>query len=225
MKASNKVTEDSWEGKRLGRFTSSEIHKLMTEPRTKAAKEAGELSEGAKTYVEQKVAEYITQCRNDFSNMATEWGNEHEPEAALLFAQSIGMDVTSMDFVYCGGDQPEFIPYKSFSGGSPDIILPTLDAIAEIKCPFESKNHIKHLLLNSDTIAEELPEYYCQMQCNMLFAEKSKAYFISYDPRFPEPLNLKVIAIERNDDFLAKVVYKLEAAMAYRSELLNKLAL
>ena len=226
MQNNVRVYPDTWEAQRMGRFTASEIYKLMTEPRTKAAKESGELSEGAKTYVEQKVAEMLTGHKNEFMSMATEHGKELEPEAAIKFAEYLNQDVTSMDWIYCGGDQPVFQPYGNNCGGSPDIIISNLDAIAEIKCPFESKNHIYHLLTTSETIAERLPEYYCQMQCNMLFCEKSKAYFVSYDPRFhDDKLQLKVIEVERNDDFLERVTFKIASALDYRDKLLKVLQL
>ena len=48
-----------WYQDRLFHFTSSELYKLLSEPREKAKKEAGELSESAKTYVYDKISEYI----------------------------------------------------------------------------------------------------------------------------------------------------------------------
>ena len=40
-----------WYASRLFRFTSSELGKLMTEPRSKADKEAGKLSATAEEYI------------------------------------------------------------------------------------------------------------------------------------------------------------------------------
>ena len=51
---------DEWDEVRRGRFTSSEMYKLLTPPKTKAAQEAGKLSETALTYINVKVAEVIT---------------------------------------------------------------------------------------------------------------------------------------------------------------------
>ena len=50
----------AWFNARVGKFTSSEIYKLMTQPQTKAARENGELSETTKSYIMSKVAEEMT---------------------------------------------------------------------------------------------------------------------------------------------------------------------
>jgi len=50
-----------WYAARLGVFTSSEIYRLMTKPKLK-----GEvLSDGAKTYILEKVAESLTGIREE----------------------------------------------------------------------------------------------------------------------------------------------------------------
>ena len=48
---------EEWQKLRLGKFTSSEIYNLMTEPRAKKDKEAGEMSQTAKTYIKEKTTE------------------------------------------------------------------------------------------------------------------------------------------------------------------------
>ncbi len=63
-----------WFAKRLGKFTSSTIYQLMVQPKEKVKQEAGELSQTAKDYVIQKVAERLTGVRREFSNDATAYG-------------------------------------------------------------------------------------------------------------------------------------------------------
>lgn len=50
----------AWKDSRVGRFTASTIGALMTDPRSKAAKEAGEWSETAKALISQKAVERLT---------------------------------------------------------------------------------------------------------------------------------------------------------------------
>ena len=69
---------DMWDKVRLGKFTASTMFKLMSEPKSKEAKEAGELSEGAKTHVIEKVAEDKTGESIFFENMATRHGHEFQ---------------------------------------------------------------------------------------------------------------------------------------------------
>ena len=77
-----------WYQDRLFHFTSSELYKLLSEPREKAKKEAGELSESAKTYVYDKISEYITNgtCLEykDFNSREVQWGKELEIPAHRL---------------------------------------------------------------------------------------------------------------------------------------------
>lgn len=49
----------AWSAERIGAFTGSTNGALMTEPRSKAAKEAGELSETAKTLIAEKATEIV----------------------------------------------------------------------------------------------------------------------------------------------------------------------
>jgi hypothetical protein len=50
----------AWHGSRIGRFTASTMSVLMTEPRSKAAKEAGEMSETTKKLISTKATERVT---------------------------------------------------------------------------------------------------------------------------------------------------------------------
>lgn len=50
----------AWHDTRVGRFTASTIGALMTEPRSKADKEAGKWSETAKMLINQKAVERVT---------------------------------------------------------------------------------------------------------------------------------------------------------------------
>jgi hypothetical protein len=49
-----------WHKQRIGKFTSSEIFRLMTEPKLVAEKKAGLLSAVSLTYVLEKVHDEIT---------------------------------------------------------------------------------------------------------------------------------------------------------------------
>src|SRR5688572_26182164 len=77
---------DEWDEVRRGRFTSSEMYKLLTPPKTKAAQEAGKLSETALTYINVKVAETITgQKKQDSYAFPLVYGKQTEPEAIEYF--------------------------------------------------------------------------------------------------------------------------------------------
>lgn len=193
-------TFEQWEADRLGKFTASEIWKLVEGGR------GGEyFGKGAKSYIRLKAAEILTLEPNNggrVNSNALEWGNSHEFEAADRFAKETGLHVD-----YYGGASPKFFEFTNFSGGSPDCIINS-DTVGEIKCPYNSGEHIEHLLLNNaDDLKSYYPEAYWQLTFNMICTGLRKATFISYDPRYAdEALQLKTISfdIDEEDELLIK---------------------
>ena len=210
---------DMWDKVRLGKFTASTMFKLMSEPKSKEAKEAGELSEGAKTHVIEKVAEDKTGESIFFENMATRHGHEYEGTARALFSKMTGLEI----------GQTGFCSYGENAGGSPDGIFyrPPIgekDGIIEIKCPFNSANHFEHILIESqEYFKANFKEYYWQMQANMLFTGTHKGWFISYDPRVEKDLQLFTILIQSDVKDQLLIDKKIEAAVKYKNEILNKI--
>lgn len=183
--------QNEWMMQRCGKFTASEIHKLLVK-----GKGGDYFGVGAKTYIRMKAAEILTLEPNNGGRVngpAMEWGNAHEHEAIERFIKDRKIEV-----IYYGRSNPKFFEYSNFSGGSPDGV--TTDAIIEIKCPYNSAEHLEHLLFNNEEdIKDYCPEFYWQMTANMLFTGMNKAIFISYDPRYAdESLQLKVLEFEAN---------------------------
>jgi len=200
-----------WHQHRVGKFTASEIHRLMTDPRNKAQS----LSEGAKTYVMERVAERITgvPCKQ-VDNFATQWGNDHEDEARMMFTMKTGLIV----------EQIGFVPYGDDAGGSPDGVIPMVNSGVEIKCPFNSANHISHLLIESnEQFKADFKEYYWQVQMNIMCNNAENWWFVSYDPRFPEAEQMFIHKVERNDADIENLKGKIKAAIEYAEFITTKL--
>ena len=206
-----------WEQQRLGKFTSSEIWKLMKPGRAK-----GEyFGQGAITYIKSRVAELATGERSpDVSSNAIEYGRALEPMAFAAFASAH----PELEPLHYGVAVPKFFPFGDFAGGSPDGETIN-DGIIEIKCPYNSTNHIEHLLLdNQEDLLDLCPEYYWQIQANLLFTERSVAYFISYDPRVvKEESRLKVIEITPNAENQKEIEERIIKAAELMSDLFKKL--
>ena len=202
-----------WVQLRLGRFTSSEIHKLMGEPRNKADKEAGKLSDTAMSYVIEKVAETLTGQKKIVTGKPLEWGALYESEAFTLFSQSIDRNVS----------QSTFLIFGEHAGGTPDGHAD--EFIIEIKCPYDSTNHIKYSLFKTEQdLKEEKLEYYWQVQANMLFSGKNKAWFISYDPRvIDENKRMFSLLVHQNEADQALLKTKLNRAILEKQNILNQL--
>jgi hypothetical protein len=204
-------TED-WHRARSGKFTPSELYRLMTEPRTKNEK----LSEGAKTYVKEKIAETLTvDISNEkmfHGNNATEWGNSYEGEAIELFSDMLNKEIVNVGF----------INYDDNFGGTPDGISHDKLFGIEVKCPYNPSIHLDNLLLDSLAFKKERKEYYWQIQGYSLITGIENWYFVSYDPRQID-YKLKILPIKRNEDDIRLIKEKLQIAANYKQELLTKL--
>lgn len=214
-------TSEDWKQHRKGLFTASQIHRVMSEPKSKAET----LSKTLKTYVNEIVAEMVAPPEPDYYNSAMERGNEVEPQAVLAYANLKGLDVNSSDFIYTSiGGFVFFTDYDFNIGGTPDIVL--ADRIVEIKCPL-SKTHLEYLLCESaDDLKKLKPEYYAQMQLNMYLTERYRCDFVSYDDRYyNSALQLKVIEVPFDSEYQHQMFDKVRVAYGYLQTLKTKLGI
>jgi hypothetical protein len=213
-------TKSDWATFRGGMFTASEVHRLMAEPKKK-----GEvLSEGAKTYIRERVAQQLAPREPEYYNSSMEHGNETEPQAVMAIAESIGKSVNDDDFIYTSeGGFVYFWDELLNLGGTPDVILRG-KRIFEIKCPL-SKTHLEYLMLEShDDVKECVPQYYAQMQANMYLTGLEFASFVSFDDRYYDKAHhLHKVTVFYDVEFMAKMKQKLQYANEYKAEILNKI--
>lgn len=166
---------------RIGRFTGSEIYKLM------GAKGLGKTGE---TYIFEKAAEYLTgiPIKPEFTAASTSWGIEHEMEARDYFEAATGLKIVNSSTIDNG-----------IIAGTPDGISASGDWGFEIKCPFNSGNHLKNLSIQDAAgLLDIRPEYYWQCITYMWLTGIFKWKFCSYDPRFKEEKRMLILNIEMN---------------------------
>lgn len=206
---------NEWLLLRRGKFTGSEFHKLMTSGRGK-----NELfGKTALTYIFDVLDEMITSHDfNDYGrtfegNRATEWGHVNEGQARQEFEETTGLSTESVGF----------IDIDEYFGCSPDFV--TIDAIGEIKCPFNPSNHTANLFLKDATdLMEKHYDYYIQMQIEMIACKKSKGYFVSFDPlKLQKSLQLKVIEVPKDEAICAEIMMRYNEAVKILSGLKNEL--
>lgn len=200
--------QEQWQSLRKGRFTASEIHKLMGTPKNKSEY----LSETAKSFVFDKASELLTGITKPIYGEALNWGIENEKEAFEYFQH-----FQDEFFTYYGGETYTFIPYTDYSGYSPDAL--GSNCIIEIKNPFNSAIHLKNMSIkNNDDFKDLHSDYYWQMQLGMLATANEFGYFVSYDKRMPDTHKLAIAHIELDDveDLIKEKLY-------YANELLQSI--
>jgi hypothetical protein len=215
-------SEEQWLKARELVFTSSEVNRLMAEP-TKKAKEAGQLlSDGAITYILEKVAARFEAPKPIYFNNEMQWGKDNEPTAALRLCEMLGYDPASDDVIYTSQGGLVFFNYMSELGGTPDMIFP--NAIGEIKCPNSDTHLYYKAFVNSDNFQSELPKYYDQCQTNMFLSERTTCYFMSFDPRFSDDRRqVHLIEVKRDQDRINQILNKVSLAFEEMNRLIDRL--
>ncbi len=210
----------AWDKVRLGRFTGSGLGKLFTEPRSVKDRAEGKLSMTAITYIEEKAMEVITgDAQGEFSSRATDWGNEWEEHALNKLAQAIGCPEDKLKL------KPPFKLYGDYSGASPDAYMEYkgIQVGAEIKCPYNSVNHLRHSRVkNAADLKEHDADYYWQCQANMFFHKIPLWLFASFDPRQPEHRMLHYVEIYAVPEDQELMLLKLEKAENMKQEIINE---
>jgi hypothetical protein len=224
-----------WEKVRIGRFTASEIFRLMepakremTEAELKARPKSGKgstaklvndyskLSDAALTYIYEKVAEELTgRAQQQGYAFPIVHGNTYEEEAAEYFAQKTGFEL----------QKTGFYKYTTAAGGSPDRLVNN-DGILEIKAPFNSVNQVKYLMLTDEyDLRREYFPYWCQVQCNMMFADRSIAHFVTYDFRMKvEKMKMQHIKVKPDLEFHNLVRKKIAQATEEKLKIIQLLS-
>ena len=205
---------------RFGKFTASEIWKLLTSGRSKS----DIFGETAKTYIKEKSVEILTQRKKEsFSTRATDWGNEWEYKAIQEYNRSNFVEVE-----YFGSTNPKFFvcpEFEQYAGGSPDFILDESDnrVVGEVKCPYDSVNHLNNLYLSSQSEFKDLhKEYYSQIQFNIHCTNSNYAHFVSYDWRFVSEENqLFILQIEKDKEHIDLILDRLAIAIDNLNEMIS----
>jgi hypothetical protein len=217
----NYFSNENWLTQRLGRFTSSECSKLFVGGRKKDEF----FGQGAMTFIRKKAAEIITmEVKEEIDFKQAEWGKSQEPDACRVFEEMIGISGN-----YYGVADPVFFPFGEHAGGSPDWeakISDEGDTVgADFKCPFNSDVHLENLLISSVAEYKDKKwEYYCQGQANMLIRGWQKFYAVSYDPRFPLPLQMKIIEVLPDQEWVTEFKERIERAGQIKQELIDLLS-
>lgn len=183
---------DEWFQQRLGKVTASRISDVIAKTKTG-------VSTSRQNYLVQLVSERLTDKKGDsFVNQAMLDGIERESAARELYMQSKGVSVTEVGFF----DHPVI----KNSGASPDGAVNAEEegkyaGLIEIKCPIETTH--TNTLMSKSVPSKYLPQIQWQMASvspNVKWVD-----FISFNPNFPDKMQLFVARVERDNAYIAEL--------------------
>lgn len=175
--------DGAWLQARCGLATASRFKDILA--RTKSGPAAAR-----RNYLVELATERMTkQASNGFVSAAMQWGTEQETPAKIIYAQQMDVEI----------DETGFVRHDVLmAGASPDGLV-DWDGLVEIKCPYQSANHIETWLFGMPT------EHMAQIQGQLWITGRQWADFVSYDCRMPEDLQLYVQRIPRDDAYIASL--------------------
>ena len=190
---------------KYGKFTPSQFAAAMTNGRGKdSGPGATALKLCRKIAMERMGVEPL-----DLSLSALEWGNEWEPIARERYEKEKMIEV-----VPCF----EPIPHVDFSNvsGTPDGLVGT-DGIIEIKCPYNPENHFANLYEG-----QQLDMYKWQGQGYLWITGRDWFEFVSYDPRYSEPYQIKIIRVDRDNEMIGQLSERIEMLEGVVNQILKE---
>ena len=183
---------DEWYQARLSKVTASRMSDVLAKTKTG-------YSISRQNYLVQLVTERLTGQKADsfFMNQAMQDGVDREPIARKLYEVLNDVIVTEVGFF----DHPTI----AMSGASPDGAVNSkeegkYDGLIEIKCPIETTH--TNTLMSKSVPSKYIPQMQWQLACT----GAKWVDFVSYNPNFPEELQLFVARVDRDDTYIAELL-------------------
>ena len=183
---------EEWFQQRLGKVTASRISDVIAKTKTG-------VSTSRQNYLIQLVSERLTGKKGDsFVNQAMLDGIERESAARELYERTRGVSVTEVGFF----DHPTI----AMSGASPDGAVNAEEdgkyvGLIEVKSPIETTH--TNTLMSKSVPSKYMPQIQWQMASvspNVKWVD-----FISFNPNFPDTMQLFVARVERDNDYIAEL--------------------
>jgi hypothetical protein len=166
---------EEWLDLRRGRISGSDAAKLLVKGKGEQGFGVGALS------LARKIAEEVVtgRVRQSFSNKATDWGHEYEPEAIAYY------EIESLTKVQRVG----YVEKDQWRGVSPDGLITEVPIYLEYKCL-----PVDHIAIVESN--EPDPEHVKQVQWGLWCTQYPAAHLVYYHPWYPKKTRMKVFRIE-----------------------------
>lgn len=190
-----------WFAQRLGRATGSNFDACLAQGKG-SAEAATRAQYRVRLAVERLTGKVM---ESGFKSAAMNHGTETEPFARMAYEARTGYMV----------QETSFVPHQFLMAGvSPDGLI-NADGMVEIKCPTPAV-HWEYLKLTNEPPAA----YKWQVYGQMWITERKWVDFVSFNPDFPESLQLHIVRVHRNETLIqelnsgvAKFLYDVDATV------------
>ena len=212
-----------WYRVRLGKFTGSQVGRLMKSGRGKDEV----FSKDALAYINEIVAERMLNpavievddlfeeylMQTTASSKALAWGVDQELNARGMYVSMTGRKVTS-----CGA-----IQFCDFFADSPDGLVLDENGTIEIKCPMPT-THTTYLaqVHDAESLKALKPEYYWQCMSHMAAASAEWCDWMSYCPFSKKPLH--IVRIEHDSDAIGQMLTRVAMAEEMAKDIIKKIS-
>lgn len=194
MKANAQQETGAWMQSRAGNFTASRSADLMAKTRS------GPSTSRANLIALLAVERLTGECVQTYQNAAMARGTDLEAEARDAYAFQRGVAVQESGYIASAE--------IAHCGCSPDGLLGD-DGLVEIKCPASMQKHLDALRTGAHAV-----EYRWQLQHQLMVTGRQWVDAVSYDPRFPDALQLAITRVQRDDKAIAELRTAITAADA-----------
>ena len=175
---------DEWYAARCGSLGASQLNDALATTKTGW----GASRENLKNKI---IAERLTGVpAESYTNAAMLWGIDNEDAARQAYEAHTGTFVDELGIAYH--------PVLKHTHASPDGLVGN-DGLIEIKCP-NTTTHIETL-----RSGKAPSKYIKQMQWQMRCVDRQWCDFVSFDPRLPKHLQLFIVRVDRDDEFISKL--------------------
>jgi putative phage-type endonuclease len=191
---------EEWFKARLGKVTASRVADIL------AKIKSGE-SASRRNYKIQLVSERLTgEKQETYINQAMQDGIDREFYARERYVQQFG-EVEEVGFI----QHPTLE-----AGASPDGMVGE-DGIIEIKCPMGTTH--TETLMSQDVPSKYMP----QIQFQLLCTGRKWCDFVSYNPMFPEHLQVFVKRVEADVDYQKELEVEVKQFLSEVDDVINRL--
>lgn len=201
-----KQRSEDWFKMREGRFTASQISRLLGKETLKTTQKS------INTYAMESAIDEVfgREPEMEFLPKDMQRGVDLEPLAFKKFAEL--MEEEFVDVVECG-----FYPFGEHAGASPDGLVGDT-SILEIKCPQRAK-FFKYVINGADEIALN---YMAQMQMQMFCTDTNLCYFMNYIIDKGQE-SWHIIEVQRDEDMINLIKERIDLAIEYKKQFIESI--